>query len=85
MIFIIHDKKSNQQMVINPRSLNRIYDNMQKLERLHYSIALDQNIGYYTIEVSPFSQVTTTIVTEFGKLSYSRLPMGIFTLGDTLL
>ena len=37
---------------------------------------------YYTIIISPVRQDMTTIVTEFGKLRYNRLPMGMFTSGD---
>ena len=39
-------------------------------------------MGYYTISVSPASQDMTTIVTEFGKFRYNRLPMGMCASGD---
>ena len=41
-------------------------------------------MGYYTIRLFPASQDMTTIVTEFGKLRYNRLPMGICASGDIL-
>ena len=34
-------------------------------------------MGYYTIRLSPASQDMTTIITEFGKFRYNRLPMGM--------
>ena len=39
---------------------------------------------YHTISLSPASQDMTTIVTEFGKFRYNRLPMGMCTSGDIL-
>ena len=44
--------------------------------------ALDLNIGYYTISISPARKEMTTIVTEFGKFIYNCLPMGMCALGD---
>ena len=41
-------------------------------------------MGYYTIRLSPASQDTMTIVTEFGKFIYNRLPMGMCASGDIL-
>ena len=39
--------------------------------------ALYLDIGYYTIMILPASQEMMTIVTEFGKFIYNRLPMGM--------
>ena len=39
-------------------------------------------MGYYTIILSPASQDMTKIVTEFGKLKYNRLSMGMCASGD---
>ena len=55
---------------------------MHQLEGFQYATALDLNMGYYTISISPASQDTTTIVTEFGKFIYNRLPMGMCASGD---
>ena len=55
---------------------------MQKLERFQYATELYLNMGYYTIRLSPASQYTATIVTEFGKFRYNRLPMDMCALGD---
>ena len=55
---------------------------MQKLEGFKYATALDLYVGYYIIRLSPASQDMTTIVTEFGKLRYNRLPMSMCASGD---
>ena len=39
-------------------------------------------MGYYTIRLLPASWDMMTIVTEFGKLRYNSLPMGILSLCD---
>ena len=39
-------------------------------------------MGYYTLRLYPASQDMTTIVTEFGKFIYNRLPMGMCASGD---
>ena len=57
---------------------------MQKLEGFHYVASLDLNMGYYTIRLSPTSQDMTTIVTEFGKFRYNRLPIGMCASGDII-
>ena len=54
---------------------------MQKLVGFRYATALYLDRRYYTISLSPASQDMTTIVTEFGKCRYNRLPMGMCTLG----
>ena len=75
--FITDYRSLNQQLVRKPYPLPRIGDNMQQLEGIQYSTALDINMGYYTIRLYPTSQEMTTFVTEFGKFRYNRLPMGM--------
>ena len=57
---------------------------MQQLKILKYTKTLDINMGYYTIRISPARQYITTIVTEFEKLGYNRLHMGMCALGKIL-
>jgi hypothetical protein len=45
-------------------------------------MTLDLNMGYYHIELSPFSKRLCTIVTPFGKYEYQRLPMGLCNSPD---
>ena len=54
---------------------------MQNLEGFQYATALDINMGYYTISIFPDIQDMPTIVTEFCKLRYNLLPMGICASG----
>ena len=39
-------------------------------------------MGYYTIRIYPDRQDMTTIVINFGKFRYNRLPMGMCASGD---
>ena len=55
--------------------LTSLGETMQKLEGFQYVSELYIIMGYYTISISPESQETTTIVTEFGKFRYKHLPM----------
>jgi hypothetical protein len=40
-------------------------------------MALDLNMGYYTIRLDPMAVEMCTIIFPFGKYSYLRLPMGM--------
>ena len=75
--FIKDYRRLNQKWVRKPYSLPIISDTMKQLIGFQYATALDINMRYYTIRLSPASQDTTTIVTEFGKFRYNRLPMGM--------
>ena len=55
---------------------------MQQLEVFQYETALDINMRYYNIRLSPASKEMETIVTEFGKFIYNFLSMGMCALGD---
>ena len=55
---------------------------MYQLEGLYYATALYLNMGYYNIRFPPASQGITTIVTEFGRFRYNRLPIGMCASGD---
>ena len=57
---------------------------MQQLEGYQNATSLYLNMGYYTIRLSPTIQDMMTIVTEFGKFKYNRLPMGMCAYGDIL-
>ena len=57
-------------------------DIMQTLQGFSYATTLDLNMGYYTIRLSMGAQKICTIVTPWGKYSYTRLPMGIMCAPD---
>ena len=60
-----------------PYPLPRIADLLQDMSGFTYVTTLDLSMGYYSIELSPRSSDACTIVTEFGKFRYKRLPMGV--------
>jgi hypothetical protein len=49
----------------------------QELEGFTYTVALDLNMGYYTISLDLDASKICTIIFPWGKYSYKRLPMGI--------
>ena len=52
-------------------------DVFQKLQVFQFAMALDLNMGYYTIKLDPTASMICTIVLPWGKYSYKRLPMGM--------
>ena len=50
---------------------------LQELEGFTFAIALDLNMGYYTIRLDTDASKNCTIIFPWGKYSYLRLPMGI--------
>eukprot|EP00804_Cyclotella_cryptica_P011146 CCRYP_020840-RA/>CCRYP_020840-RA protein AED:0.15 eAED:0.28 QI:0/0/0/1/0/0/3/0/289 len=50
---------------------------LQELEGFTYATALDFNMGYYTIRSDPDASKICTIIFQWGKYSYLRLPMGV--------
>ena len=75
--FISDFRKLNTKIKRKPYPLPRIADTLQELEGFQYASALDLNMGYYHIILSPEASDMCTIVTEFGKFRYKRLPMGV--------
>ena len=68
MRFIIDHHMLNQKMVRNPHPLPRIGKTIKYMVGFQYATTLYISTGYYSIRISPASQDTATIVTEFGKL-----------------
>ena len=64
-------------MVREPYYLPRIGETMKQLEGFYRKKSLYINMGYCTIRIYLASQDMTTIVTEYGKFRYNRLPMGM--------
>ena len=55
---------------------------MLRLEGFLYGTTPDLNMGYYHIELSAKSKELCTIVTQWGKYDYQRLPMGLCNSPD---
>ena len=60
-----------------PFPIPKIQDLLLKLEGFQHAMSLDLNMGYYHIELTPFSKRLCTIVMPWGKYEYQRLPMGL--------
>ncbi len=55
---------------------------LHEIEGFIFAIALDLNMGYYTIRLDPDASKICTIIFPWGKYSYKRLPMGIADSSD---
>ena len=75
--FISDFRRLNQMIKRKPYPLPRISDTLQQLEGFSYATSLDLNMGYYHISLSPQAADMCTIITEYGKYKYKRLPMGV--------
>jgi len=80
--FITDFRELNKRIKRKPYPIPKIQDLLLKLEGFQYATTLDLNMGYYHIELSPFSKQLCTIVTPFGKYEYQRLPMGLCNSPD---
>ncbi len=75
--FVSDFRRLNAKIKRKPYPLPRISDTLQQLEGFQYATSLDLNMGYYHIVLSPEAADMCTIITEFGKFKYKRLPMGV--------
>ena len=55
---------------------------LHKLEGFMYATALDLNMGYYHLQLTPNSSSYCTVVVPWGKYEYVRLPMGLCNASD---
>jgi hypothetical protein len=75
-------RELNKRIKRKPFPLPKINDLLQKLEGFHLATSLDLNMGYYHIELTPFSSRLCTVVLPWGKYEYLRLPMGLCNSPD---
>ena len=69
-------RELNKRIVRRPYPIPKISTTLQELEGFTYAMALDLNMGYYTIRLDPNVVEMFTIIFPWGKYSYLRLPMG---------
>ncbi len=69
-------RELDKLIVRKPNPIPKISTTLQELEGFTYAIALDFNIGYYTIRLDPAASKMYTITLHWGKYSYKKLPMG---------
>ena len=67
----------NKRLTRKPFPIPKISMVLQELERFTFAMAVDLNMGYYTIRLDPYAFRICTIIFPWGKYSYKRLPMGI--------
>ena len=65
--FISNFHELNKRIKQKPYLIPKIQDSLLKLKGFQYAMTLDLNMGYYHIELSPFSKCLCTIVMPFGK------------------
>ena len=75
--FVSDFREVNKRIKRSPFPIPKITTVLQELEGFRYATALDLNMGYYTIRLTPGASKICTIVLPWGKYSYARLPMGI--------
>ena len=75
--FISDFCKLNKCIEHKPFPIPKIQDLLLKLEGFQHTMSLNLNMGYYHIELMPFSKRLCTIVMPWGKHKYQHLPMGL--------
>ena len=80
--FISDFRKLNEWLKRAPYPIPKIQDLLHKLEGFMYATSLDLNMGYYHIKLNPDAQKYCTIITQWGCLSYLRMPMGVSSSAD---
>ena len=73
-----------KKLVQTPYHLSIIGKTIKNLEGFQYETDIYLNMVYDTIQIYPRSRDTTAMVTEFKKLMYNCLPMGMCTSGGIL-
>jgi hypothetical protein len=67
----------NKRLIRKPIPIPKISAVLQELEGFTFAMALDLNMGYYTVRLDPDATRSCTIIFPWGKYSYKRLLMGI--------
>ncbi len=75
-------RQLNKWIVRRPYLIPKISTTLQELEGFTYAMALDFNMGYFTIRLDPRAAKMFTIIFPWGKYSYLRLPMGFAGSAD---
>ena len=70
-------REINKRIVRKPFPIPKIRTVLQELEGFTYAMALDLNMGYYSIRLNPDASNICTIILPWRNHSYLRLPMGV--------
>ncbi len=66
-----------KRLIRKPFPIPKICTVLQELEGFTFAMALDLNMGYYTIRLDPNASRICTVIFPWEKYSYKRLPIGI--------
>ena len=80
--FISDFRELNKLILRQTYPIPKIQYLLLRLEGFRYGTTLDLNMGYYHIELSAKSKEICTILTQWGKYEYQRLPMGLCNSPD---
>jgi hypothetical protein len=75
--FLSDFREVNKRLIRKLFPIPKISTVLQELEGFTYAMALDLNMGYYTIRPDPNASRICTAILPWGKYFYKRLPMGI--------
>jgi hypothetical protein len=75
--FLSNFQKVDKRLIRKPFPISKICTVLQEVEGFTFTMALDLNMGYYTISLDPDASRICTVIFPWGKYSYKRLPMGI--------
>ena len=75
-------RELNKRIKRKPFPLPKIVALLQSLEGFSNATSLDLNMGYYHIQLSPYSSSLCTVVLPWGKYEYLCFPMGLCTSPD---
>ena len=82
--FISDFRELNKRILRQPYPIPKIQDLLLRLEGFCYGITLDLNMGYYHIELSDKYKELCTIINQWSKYEYQRLPMGLCNSPDII-
>jgi hypothetical protein len=71
--FLSNFGEVSKMLVRKPCPIQKISMVLQELEGFTFPIALDLNMGYYTIRLDPDASRICTVIFTWGKYSYKRL------------
>jgi hypothetical protein len=71
--------KLNEWLRRAPHPIPKTQDLLHKLEGFMHATSLDLNMGHHHVKLNPDAQKRCTIITQWGCLSCSRMPMGVFS------
>ena len=80
--FLIDFRNLNKKLKQKPYHMPIINEMSLKLEGFQYAASLDLNMVYYHIRISNNASNLCTIILQWGKYRYRRLPMEVANFPD---